>query len=382
MKRSISGIWLVMLALLTACGAARPPVSLEELRSLTVSKNAKQAREEAPGAWSEGIRYLAMAEEAVQSGDSQKAERFAGIGIIRVKVALASAEQAAARSRLESALESKRSVEDELERVRDALRRLEAEDERQRLRRHLEGVVDVTRRRAFAAEEIREGSLLGEEGEALSDARQELGREMMSRAGIWRHILEMLVSAKALDEKRTTMIKGELKLADEKLRGSDLVGLQQHLESAGVEARRLTVDVWRGKEEEREKAEARLAEQLASDGFDVVQEEFGPAVRFNVPVLKRGKPKKDWSRPLVGLGKTLAKEDKLRVVVLVSAGSASRLRKAKKVSLKRAQTAAKALVDGGMAKDRIRSVGCGPSAPLVALREGLETVAVLLVLHP
>ncbi len=382
MKRSIYGMCLIAPMLLTACGAAKPPASLVELRALSASENAKQAREEAPGTWTEGVRYLAMAEEAVQSGDAGKAERFAGIGIIQVKIAFASAEQDAARGRLEAALENKRVAEDELERTRDALGRLEAEDERRRLRKHLEGVVDITRRRAVAAEEMREKSLPEEDGEALGDARQELGREMIARAGIWKHILEILVLAKALDEKRTTVIDGELKLADDRLRRADLVGLQQHLESAGIEARRLTEDVWRGKEEDREKASTRLAEQLVADGFEVVEEEFGLAVRFSVSVSKRGKPKKDWSRPLVGLGETLAKEDNLGVVVLVSAGSANQLRKAKKVSLKRARAAAKALVEGGMAKDHIRSAGCGPSAPLIALRDNLETVAVLLVFHP
>ncbi len=375
-------VFSIVSSMLLACGAAHPPQSLGELKDLTKDDRVGLAREEAPGSWSEGTRYLAMAEQAVQEGDSKNADRLARLGIIQIKTALASAEQATARMRLEAALEKKRELAEEFERVQAGVSRLEAEKERERIRRHLENVVDATRRRAAAAEKVTEDLLSGKAQEALVDARAEVGQEMMARIRVWRDLLLALVEAGALAEKRTALVEGQIKLADERLSNADLAGVQQHIENAGIEARRLLEEVWAGKNKEQSQMLNQMSEQLSSKGFDIVEEEFSNAVRFIIPLSKRGRPPGNWTEPLISLGKALVDVERLDVIVLASAGSLDKPEESKKQSHRRAEAAVEALIKAGLPKKRIHLSECGAASPLTALKQGKERIAVLLVPLP
>ncbi|MCP4599641.1 MAG: hypothetical protein GY847_03725 [Proteobacteria bacterium] len=368
--------------MLLACSGTQPPQSIQELKELTDGGRSELAEKEAPGAWAEGKRYLAMAGEAAKARNSKKADRFARLGIIQIKIALATAEQTIARMQLDDSLKKKDALAEDLESTEAAIDLLEAEQERERIRRHLESVVDTTRRKAAAAEELREKSLSIENKEILIDARQEVGREMAARIRVWLDLLRTLVAAGVVNEKRITSVKGEIKLADEKLKTADLAGLQQHLENAGVGARRILDEVWDGKEKDRSQMLDQMAKQLSAQGFYVVEEEFGRAVRFVIPVSKKGKPRKHWTDPLTKLGKALKEVGRLELVVLASAGPSDQPPKAEKLSRNRAETAAEALVQAGVPRKRVHLAGCGATSPLVALRLGKERIAVLLVPLP
>ncbi len=377
---SILGAATVFLML--ACGAIKPPDSLLELERLRDEARSEAAKAAAPGAWEEGERYFRMAREAVDKGDPENAERLARLGMIKTKTAFAAADQAAARARVDEATERKRALTEKLEKTRFAVERLEAAEERARIRQHLESVVDATRRRAAAAEELRESELSGEVRADISSARKIVGSEMIAHALVWREILGVYVAASELDEKRLLLFDGEIELAKERLARVDLAGVQQHVESVGIEARRILDEQWEGKDEPKEKEIGAVVERLKSKGFEVVEEEFGHAVILDVIDSKKAKKNRQRAKTIRKLGREIAGVEKLHAVVISSTRSSASTKRAKQSSRVRADMMGEELVKGGLEKARVHIRGSGHTAPLVALRRDDERAAVLLILLP
>ena len=142
-----------------ACAEIQPPASLAQLEVLIESDDAQRAKSVAVESWSESQRYLRLAREALDRGNSQEADRFATLGMLNAKLAMTMLREATARRSVEEIGEHRRQVEVEWERVSAQIGRLEEELERARMREHLEGVVDESRRRAAAQEESREEAL-------------------------------------------------------------------------------------------------------------------------------------------------------------------------------------------------------------------------------
>lgn len=102
---------------LIGCGAAKPPHSLEQFEMLISSDGADQAQGVAPEAWSEGLRYLDLARNAAKDRDCERSDRFAQLGLIRIKTAFADAVRAEAKRRIDAADGRMRKVESEMSRV-------------------------------------------------------------------------------------------------------------------------------------------------------------------------------------------------------------------------------------------------------------------------
>ncbi len=371
----VSAVFLTVLS----CGAVQQPQSLLELEELVTIERADLLQKKAPNAWAEGMRYLAMAREAHEMRNTRQVRRFAMLGVIQIKTALAIDEQSRARMRLAAAYERKQVLVREQERVQAAVDRIEQEQERLRIRRHIERVVDQAKRQAAAAEELREKGLTDEGRALLSDARRQVGQEMLARATVQIDMLEALVAAGVPAKTIVAYVKGETKLAKVRLRELDLAGLQQQVENIGIEIGRALDDVWKEHPKERDRLQKEIAEKLSTAGFDVIKEELGLTVRFVLPRLKKGKLPKGWDKPFFELGEALKEYEQVHVVVFASKGSFQEPKKSERQSLDRAKSALDSLIKAGFPKQKAHARGCGASSPLVALQNGSERVAILLV---
>lgn len=112
-------------AVLIGCGASKPPGSLEQIDLMISSDGAAAAREVAPKAWSEGLRYLDLAAKAVEEKDLDRSDRFAQLGLIQIKIAFADAQRAAAEQRVEVAEDRLCKVESEIDRFSSLLKGFE-----------------------------------------------------------------------------------------------------------------------------------------------------------------------------------------------------------------------------------------------------------------
>ena len=356
------------------------PPSLRALERLTDHEMAEGAQKYAPRAWAEGIRYLALAGDAIDDGDEAEADRFAELGLIHIKIALASAEQVVARERLEAARARRHKLEQETGRIQALVANLEAQQERERIRRHLVNVLGDGRLMALAADEIREREMTPKEETALNRVRDEVGSQMISRARLSAQIVKTLVSEGRLDPERVVLVGGPLGLAEEDLKKRELITLQEHVEVAGIEARRIIDELWEDGEQKRSDAIENLRRELSSLNIGFASEEYGISVPVDVPKKKRKKKSKD--PELSRLAGLLNSHRDFALLVVGSAGPPKVPKKALSRSLERAGRVAKALVQSGVLNGRVIAYGCGSTVPLVSLKEGKEPVAVLFVPIP
>jgi len=270
-----------------ACGAVERPSSLKELTNLQTSSRAELAKKASPGAWDEGLKYLRLSNEAMEEGNSKKADRLASLGVVQLKIAFAGASRMDAQERLETYSLKKQQLEIELEQARSTLKEIETLVERRKLRRQLEQVVSETRRLAAAQEEPREASLSKKEKKILEKARREIGLEIFSRIGVWEAVLEVFSSKGIFEANRVVIIDGEKKLASSALKDLDLAALQEHVEQVGMKARRLITEAWSGKDEHRSEIRATIGKELDTVGIKNLREDFGLIAVATFPTLKK-----------------------------------------------------------------------------------------------
>jgi hypothetical protein len=369
-----------------ACGPALRPSSLTELESIVREQDAEELEGAAAESWSEGKRYLRLAREALAQGDEHNADRFAELGIVHAKIAMATAREVKANERLEQARETRSEVDRELERVQSALTRLERELERERIRVHLTEALDELRLKAAADDELREQDLSEEELKQLKGARFEVAREMVGRAEVGLLALRALSSAGALDEERLLPVQGSLDSARKRLAAGDIAGVQEQVEIAGIETRRLWDEVWQPLDEgaAREAAKA-IVEALERGGLEATEEELGVGALLATSTAgtlsKKGRTE---ARALAESLAALAEPGAVRlVVVAVDRTPPAAKPKKLKSGQARASDAAAAIVAAGLDERAVSHRGCGPVRPLVALQSGSSRrIAVLVVPIP
>jgi hypothetical protein len=332
--------------------------------------------EHAPGAWGEGIHYLSLARDAANSRDSLQADRFARLGTLYIRIALAAHRQATYQDRLEVALQEKHAFLLKEERLRSRIAHLEATNQRRAMRAHLARVLDETLLETAAKETLTAHHPNDNKRMNRGVAQLRVGQEMIARAEIREGVLQVYVAAGMLHKEKAVPVAREIEHARKELQTLDMIAVQKHLESAGIAANRLLADIWiKGEETRAERIEITSA-KLAEGGFYVVREAFGPAVSF---VLSGPKPTKNWAGQVKKLGRMLAEMDNVHLVVLASSGASGRSKKTLKKSLKRANATAELLAKAGLESGRLHAFGVGGTSPLESLREGRERVAVLIV---
>jgi hypothetical protein len=372
----------ISLALLfVGCVTVPPPASLHQLEEMTFDERSDQAKKQAPGAWSEVERYLKQAHEALNDGNLDQAQRFAVLGIIQAKIALADIAQVEAGDRLAEAAERHRELETRKERIAQQFEQTLKELERTRIREHLERVVEKTRRRAAVAEELGEGRLAPDDRAELGDARVQVGREMIARARVWIGILEALVVGNSIPRERVMLVTGAMKMAQDRLLRGGLAGVQEQVETIGVEARRIFAQVWRGDANSENSNLTDLADALDAAGFDMSNEEFGRAIRFGGGA-RPARARKTVDRRLNDFGRIVAATDRIQLVILVSTGSHDAAALAEKSSRKRGVQVRRILERNGVSRERIVVSECGAATPLVSMRGGSERIAILIVPLP
>jgi hypothetical protein len=320
-------------------------------------------------------------------GDAGQADRFAELGIVHTKIAIATAREILAGERLEAARTERHDVDLELERVRAALDALELEIERERMREHLEQVVDETRRKAAAEEELRGQGRPADERAALDGARLEVARELVGRAMVGLLTLRLLVAADAVIEERLLPTEGSVEAALDRLGKGDLAGVQQHTEVAGVEARRIWETLWtQVGDQGSDPAIAGIEKIVADAGLESRREELGVGVALGGSTKggaldKRGRAR---ARTLAeALGEEVrAGRVRVLVVAVERAVTGSQGASSKRTD-ERAETAAAALIEAGLPEDAVAHHGLGASTPLEVLLGGKgDRVAVLIVPIP
>jgi hypothetical protein len=362
--------------LLQSCAGTRPPASLVELEHLTDGHVSRQVREQSPGAWGEGLRYLSLARDAADAGSEVQADRFARLGMLHIRIALAAHQHATYRDRLEVALQEKHALSMKEERLQSRLAHIEITQVRRDMRKHLASILDASLLTAAATETLTERQPNSGKRTNKAEARRRVGHEMIARTEALERVLQVYVAAGMLDKEKARVVAREIGRAREKLLLPDLVGVQQHLESAVIAANRLLADSWHNQKNSRAECDEMAAAKLVEGGFYVVRDAIGPTVAF---VISGPKPTKNWAREVRKLGRMLAKMDTVHLVVIASSGTTVRPKKTLKKSRKRANATAELLARSGIDRGRLHAFGFGGTSPLGSLRAGRERVAVLIV---
>ncbi len=365
-------LWIGLAAF--SCGQSKPPSSVDHLEALIDVPDSENLEQGAPMAWAEARRYLARAREMEEEGDLEQAERFASLGAIQLRIARTRTAQAATKRRMAEVELKRQALAQERDRLQFKLDKLETEIERERLRHHLTAVVEETRRSAAAAEESAERFIGKIERRALKAARDEVGYEMISRARVWRSVLEILVGQGLIDRADTSLVTGSLALAEDAMDRRDLAGVQQYVEATDIAARRLIEGA--GKRPGADDAVAGLDEALKAVALEPADEEFGRAIALDA--AERA-PKRSRSRSAAAqrAGEVLAPFTGVHCLVLAASdGDPS---SAKTTSDRLAGEVAHALTGAGIPAERVHTLGLGAAAPLSVMIGGGDRVALLLV---
>ncbi len=362
------------------CAVATPPPSFGQLESFVEAGRIEKVNGPAPLAWSEGLRYWSLAEEALDRGKLDQADRYAQLGIIQLKIALADAKQVAARKRWSELKAELLTIEKEIERTAHATEQMEVELERIRLRRHLVSVVQKTRRQAAAQELTTEQRLSPEKHEELRAARREVGWQLIHRARVWRSMIDVWTVHAGVAGQTLSQVDAALERALNHLKNGALVDVQQNVEQVAIEARRVITDrleltgapvILPGEP---------VLQELEAAGFTVTSEEYGTAITIPAFGVVRNRLTKRQEKKLAPLGQ-IVKDRDLQLMVLTTGGGFHRPKQAQQKSDEMAATITKSLIRSGLRAERITPVGCGFTAPLAALREKSHPFAVLLVLR-
>jgi hypothetical protein len=264
------------LAALASCGPAQPPGSLRQLEALAAAKDAGDAAAAATTAWAEAQRYLALSARSLDSGDAASADRLAELGLVQGKIAMTSLREQRARGRLEAAAELESRRKTEIERLTSAIAATEQLLARDRVRRHVEAVVDASRRRAAAAEE--QTASARPDGTPLGEARLEVGREMLGRAKVEAAVLGALAAAGAALEEQKASADGAIALAGQALGRRDVATVQERVEEVGAGAHRAFAWAFEGAGAPPAERIAGMVKLLAAAGFAAVPDDYGVAV--------------------------------------------------------------------------------------------------------
>jgi hypothetical protein len=367
----------VVVAFLVACGSNKPPQSVEELDALTNDAASEAIKEGAPLAWAEAKRYLDMARQMEEEGDLEQADRFAALGAIQLKVAQTRAAHAAAKKRLAEAELKKQALTEEKNRLLFVIERMETEVERERLRRHLTEVVAQTRLEAAAAEEIEERYLKKEQKKMITSARYQVGYEMLSRAEVWKEVADIVTREEMLGSDTST-VNGALALAREALQRRDLAGVQQYVEEAGRESRRLVDDAFESCDASRGNLEELLS-KLGAAGLTVTSEDIGPVLEIGAPPSKPREKRNAWLKDVSRLGEIVAPFPQIHCLVLTADHGTKIVPAAEKSSVQLAEAVRGALIDAGVSESLVHAEGLGPASPLPPLMGEGDRVAVVFV---
>ncbi len=379
--------WLIASSLLAwACGPAAPPFSLRQLEAAVAAVDPASAGEAAPVAWSEARRYLEISREALEDRDAELAERMAALGLIEARIAAVEIEREQSLARREAALAERRELRREVERARGELERIERLVERERLRRHLQLVVEETRRRAAADEEIREGRLDEERAEQLDAARSEVARQLLARARMTAAVAALYAKAGRLLPERLEPARRSIDAAAADARAGDLAGCQRDLEESGIAVRRAILDAWGAEGEEGLVA---AIDSLVEELGELLDEEIGreelgaglqPALRLSADGgrLRSGRDRIESIAAAVG-----KLEGDVGVVVVAAAGDprAAPSRRDERRSGEGARTLVEELRRAGLADDRLLDFACPAGSPLAVLA-GSRGMRIALLLVP
>ena len=303
---------------LAGCGPAERPESLRQLEALAGAEDAADAPNAAATAWGEAQRYLALASEALDVGDAADADRLASLGLIQGKLAMTSLREERARGQLEAVAEIESQRELEIERLTSAIAAMEQILARDRVRRHVEAVIDVSRRRAAAAEEQGAGAQKGDA--RLGEARLEVGREMLGRSRVEAAVLGALVGAGAALEEQKASADGAVALAEQALERKDLAVVQERVEEVGAAAHRAFAWAFEGADAAKTTRITETVVRLTAAGFDAVPDDYGAAVSL-ARAGKKGKAACAGAERLAQLDEALKDAPRHAVVTIDPRGS-------------------------------------------------------------
>jgi hypothetical protein len=355
----------------TGCATKKKIASLRQLESLVEAQDSAEIKQAAPGAWSDGLKYVSMARKALYDGQKRQAERFIHLGTVHIKIARATLEQANYSGRAEAAWKRKQAALLERERVVSEIEKLRTAEARRDMNRHLESVLPPNRRREAAEEEQAERAPSGH-------ARRQVGLEMLARVQVWLDIVSALTGT-GIDESLATRVGEQIERAQEKLVTRDMVAFQEDLEGAVVTASRGLDKFWTDRVSEQAAIEQAIVERSKALGVEISAEPFGMTTGFSFSTSKKSSGTKSLNKWLETVAGLIEAMENVHLIVFAASGFAPGADQGSKRSLSLARKAVLKLTEAGVSKARVHARGCGWTSPLSSLRDGRERFAVLFV---
>jgi hypothetical protein len=246
-------------------------------------------------------------------GPAQPPESLPQLESIQGKLAATSLRAQQAHGQLAAAAEVESQRRLEVERLTSAISAMEQLLARDRMRRHVEAVIDASRRRAAAAEEQDEGARQGDA--RLGEARLEIGREMLGRSRVEATVLGALVAARDALEEQKAVADGAGALAEQAFEREDLAAVQERVEEIGATAHRAFVWAFEGSRDSPTARITDLVARITAAGFTAVPDDYGAAVSL-AGAGKKGKALCADAARLVALDTALLDAPKHAVVMI------------------------------------------------------------------
>ena len=329
-------------------------------------------KKDAPEAYEKAAKYAALAKEKGDAGDLAAKERYETLSRYQLRLARLTHEKKLLKGTIEQTAKTQRQILTDIENTKIALAALVEEAEREAIRRHLTEVVDETRRRAAAEETRRELLMTGEDKTAIRRARSVVAQEMISRARMWVDVAMFLSADKTNDAAAVPTIQAFVDAAAAEIDHPDLAVVQENLEKAGADGRRLVQTAWHGNEVERQRVIRETMAELVSNGFEVTSDEFGVVLSITADVesaVQAAQRLSEWLKTRPAL--------RVLVVAKVSGGHA-----AAEKSEAIAEAWAQKLLDFGVPGQVVRHRGAGDRTPFGVMKQNATSVALLFVPVP
>lgn len=337
------------------CGTAQHDAA--DTINRTVAQSASSGRVDPNSeSFQEVMRLARLANQAADGGDADQAAQYQALVAIQIAVAEAAAVQTALNTKLASIRKKNEALQAEIDTVTAAVREKEIANERDRIRTHVLSVVDESRRKAAADEELRARF----KGEKFISARIVVGNEILKHARMCLAAVDTYTDRGFIRQEEAASLCEAATAAETALAAGDLFQVQMIAEHLAVRALELLNGAWPDPSSApMEEAARAVTVFLRSRNLNPTQDSTGRWVILGLPPVTMNQ----------------SAETALAIAALCKAHPSIHLqvfnavadeKSAKSAKLKNQQTLtawAEKLKDLGIAAS-IRSTGCAAAAPL------------------
>jgi len=356
----------LILGLLSCAPASKGP-ALSDLESAWSAPYAGLASKASEDLYSEAKARLDASRKALIDRNADESERQAALGLILLKTALAQARILEAGKRYEEAEARKAAAEEETRQAETLRAETDEKLERAVYENLARGILEKERERSAADETRRAKALPKDEAEARETAARLLSRQIITELEMRINPAKAMLGTaedaemrKLLDETGFHLAKaGEALTA----KNHDLVHAEVQAGIASVE--RLLASLRKRGGADLERAEDAMAASIGDTGAEVRRESRGLVV--TLPGRPKGTAKLDrkGKETLDGIGRILASQPTLRILVESFSGTPTGPAAGVKAALARSNEVSSVLAAAGVKLETIQSTPYGTESPMV-----------------